>query len=84
MKRIFDSITPADAEVSVDHGADTRIRALTKAMRDVYLQVFGIPYYERYLEHMALRHPGQPVLSRREFCACAIDRKYAGKGPRCC
>jgi uncharacterized short protein YbdD (DUF466 family) len=75
---------PADAEVAVDHGADTRIRTLTKAMHDVYLQVFGIPHYERYLEHMALRHPGEPVLSRRAFCACAIDRKYAGKGPRCC
>jgi uncharacterized short protein YbdD (DUF466 family) len=47
-------------------------------------QLFGIPDYERYLAHAALRHPGAPVLSRREFCAGAIERKYGKSGPRCC
>jgi uncharacterized short protein YbdD (DUF466 family) len=28
-------------------------------------QVFGMPDYERYLEHAAQLHPGAPVLSRR-------------------
>lgn len=53
-------------------------------MRGACRQIFGIPDYDRYLEHMAKRHPGDAVLSRREFFACAIDRKYSRSGPRCC
>jgi uncharacterized short protein YbdD (DUF466 family) len=47
-------------------------------------QLFGIPDYERYLAHAEARHPGAPVLSRRDFCAQAIERKYGKSGPRCC
>jgi len=47
-------------------------------------QIFGIPDYERYLAHCAEHHPGEPVLSQREFFARAIDRKYCKSGPRCC
>ena len=46
--------------------------------------MFGIPDYERYLAHMAAHHPGEPLLSRRDFFAQAIDRKYGKSGPRCC
>jgi uncharacterized short protein YbdD (DUF466 family) len=63
-----------------------RARLLERArtLRKAYMQVFGIPDYEAYQAHMAARHPDQPVLSQREFFACAIDRKYSMKGPRCC
>ena len=47
-------------------------------------QLFGIPDYERYLAHAAEHHPDAPVLSRRDFCAQAIERKYGKSGPRCC
>jgi uncharacterized short protein YbdD (DUF466 family) len=47
-------------------------------------QLFGIPDYERYLEHAATHHPSAPVLSRREFYAQAIEHKYGKRGPRCC
>ncbi len=47
-------------------------------------QLFGIPDYERYLAHAAAHRPGAPVLSRRDFCAQAIERKYGKSGPRCC
>jgi len=53
-------------------------------VRRVCRQVFGIPDYHRYLAHAAARHPGAPVLSRKEFCDRAIDRKYGHSGPRCC
>lgn len=55
-----------------------------RAVRRGYLQLFGIPDYVRYLEHMAVHHPGEPVLAEREFHARAIDRKYCRSGPRCC
>ena len=61
-----------------------RSRRTLRAVRRGYRQMFGIPDYERYLEHMALHHPGEPVRSRRQFCAEAIEHRYAGKGPRCC
>ena len=60
--------------------AGERLRTLKQACR----QVFGVPDYERYLEHMATHHPGEPVLPRREFFARSIDRKYGKSGPRCC
>jgi uncharacterized short protein YbdD (DUF466 family) len=46
--------------------------------------MFGIPDYERYLAHVAVHHPGEPVLSWREFFDRSIDRKYGKSGPRCC
>ena len=69
-----------------DARAARRLRLLerARALRKAYLQVFGIPDYERYLAHAAEHHPGAPVLSRRDFCAQAIERKYGKSGPRCC
>ena len=61
-----------------------RLRDRALALRAAWRQVVGIPDYERYLAHMAEHHPGEPVLARREFFACAIDRKYGRNGPRCC
>jgi len=61
-----------------------RVRAHTRVIRKGWLQIFGIPDYERYLDHRAAHHPDTPVLSRREFFAQAIDRKYCRSGPRCC
>jgi uncharacterized short protein YbdD (DUF466 family) len=61
-----------------------RLRARAHALRAGWLQMVGIPDYERYLAHRAAHHPDEPVLSRREFFAQAIDRKYCKSGPRCC
>jgi len=61
-----------------------RIRNRLDAVRRVYVQLIGIPDYEGYLAHMAQNHPGEIVLSRKAFCARAIDRKYGVGGPRCC
>ena len=64
--------------------AKPRPRDRLRGVRKAYLQVIGIPDYESYLAHMAERHPTERVLSRQEFCARAIDRKYGKGGPRCC
>ena len=62
-------------------GLRERARYLCSACR----QVFGMPDYERYLTHAAARHPGGPVLTRGDFFAQAIERKYGkGAGARCC
>ena len=61
-------------------GLGPRWRGLCSACR----QVFGMPDYERYLAHAETRHPGAPLLTRGEFCAREIERKYGRGGARCC
>ena len=46
--------------------------------------VAGMPDYDRYLEHRRARHPGEPVLSRREHYGQYVARRYASGGGRCC
>jgi uncharacterized short protein YbdD (DUF466 family) len=73
--------TPAPAApVKATGGLWGRARSLCSSCR----QVFGIPDYERYLAHAALWHAGAPVLSRRDFFAQALERKYGNGGARCC
>jgi len=43
----------------------------------------GDDAYERYRAHHAARHAGEPLMSRREFCADAERRKWSGVN-RCC
>jgi len=61
-----------------------RLTQLGRDFRRSYLQLFGIPDYERYVAHHHAHHPQQPLLSPRQFHARAIDRKYCGRGARCC
>ena len=58
----------------------SHLRALRAACR----QVLGIPDYDRYLAHCAAHHPGRAVMSRREFFAQSIDRRYGKGKSRCC
>lgn len=39
--------------------------------------------YERYCEHLHRKHPGQPVLSAREFYLSGLREKYS-RISRCC
>lgn len=57
-----------------------RMRSVCAACR----QIFGMPDYDRYLTHAAVTHPGEPVLSRRDYCAQAIERRYGRNAGRCC
>ena len=57
-----------------------RLRSLKRAIK----QVFGIPDFDRYCEHLREAHPGAPLPSEREFHAMAIDRRYGAARPRCC
>ena len=55
-----------EAAVSIaDPCATPRRRLLDRlrAARQAWLQVFGIPDYERYLAHLQAHHPGAPMPS---------------------
>jgi uncharacterized short protein YbdD (DUF466 family) len=74
------SAVPERAGVAAAEGSP-RWRAICATCR----QIFGIPDYEVYLAHAAARHPGARVLTREEYFAQAIERRYGGSGPgRCC
>lgn len=73
-------IASTSEAATLDSSLRLRLRSLCSACRSV----FGIPDYERYLAHAAERHAGMAVLSRREFFARSIDRKYGKGGMRCC
>jgi len=60
------------------------LREAARSIRRVCRQIAGIPDYESYLAHMGKHHPGEPLLSQREFFARAIDHKYGRGRSRCC
>jgi uncharacterized short protein YbdD (DUF466 family) len=47
-------------------------------------EVMGENAYEHYLEHRHRRHPGEPLLSRREFERRRMDERDAHPEARCC
>jgi|SoimicmetaTmtLAB_FD_contig_81_80890_length_1200_multi_2_in_0_out_0_2 uncharacterized short protein YbdD (DUF466 family) len=77
------STSGAGAPGSVSPAADLR-RMQLQRIRQACRQLFGIPDYDRYLTHVRANHPGEPILSEREFHALAIDRRYGGMSARCC
>ena len=50
----------------------------------VVRQIFGMPDYDRYVEHRHVCHPGEPLLSRREYFTQQIERRYENGPSRCC
>ncbi|MBI4421104.1 MAG: YbdD/YjiX family protein [Gemmatimonadetes bacterium] len=56
------------------------VRRLARVVR----QVFGMPDYDRYVEHRRARHPGEPVLSCADYFVQQIERRYSGGPNRCC
>jgi uncharacterized short protein YbdD (DUF466 family) len=74
--------------MSIDRIAIARMRerlgVFAHRARAVVGRVIGAPDYEAYVEHMRLTHPGERPLARGEFFAWALERKHAGRGPRCC
>lgn len=58
-------------------------RLWLQAVRTARL-IIGVPDYDTYVEHMRLRHPGQPVMSYPEFFDERMRARYRGGGGRCC
>jgi uncharacterized short protein YbdD (DUF466 family) len=47
-------------------------------------RIIGAPDYERYIAHVAARHPDVTPLSREAFARDALARRYDRPGSRCC
>jgi uncharacterized short protein YbdD (DUF466 family) len=46
--------------------------------------ILGVPDYERYLAHCAIRHPDAPPMTQAEFIAARLNDRYNRPGNRCC
>ena len=53
-------------------------------MRWYLREVSGESGYDRYVAHMRRDHPGQPVMSRREFERRRQDAREDNPRARCC
>ena len=49
-----------------------------------FKRMVGMPDYSGYLDHMAERHSGCPVLSEREFFDQYVSARYGNGATRCC
>jgi uncharacterized short protein YbdD (DUF466 family) len=56
-----------------------RLAALWQALRSLS----GDDAYERYLRHAAAHHPGEPLMTRRDFYRDAEEARWSGVS-RCC
>ncbi len=63
---------------------DTAPRSLLARASALVRRIIGVPDYELYRRHMAATHPGEPVLSEREFAEDCLKNKYSRPGQRCC
>jgi uncharacterized short protein YbdD (DUF466 family) len=61
------------------------LKEFTKKARSTVKVIFGIPDYERYLNHRRDHHPEAAALTEKEYyLACLKDRYESGKVNRCC
>jgi uncharacterized short protein YbdD (DUF466 family) len=44
----------------------------------------GDNHYRRYVDHRAVTHPGEPVMSEREYWRMRHDATESSPNPRCC
>ncbi len=50
----------------------------------VVRRVIGVPDYDRYVDHMQVHHPGEPVMTREDFIQQRQADRYSRPGARCC
>lgn len=59
-------------------------RELFAGVRWYLREVSGESGYDRYTAHMRRDHPGQPVMSRRDYERRRQDHREANPRARCC
>jgi uncharacterized short protein YbdD (DUF466 family) len=61
------------------------LRQFWRRLRETANLMIGLPDYDRYAAHVRAHHPGRAVMSRAEFVAERMSRRYEGRGGgRCC
>jgi uncharacterized short protein YbdD (DUF466 family) len=58
--------------------------AVIERIAHVIRRVIGVPDYDAYLAHCAVRHPDEIPLTRDAFLRDTLVRKHTQPGNRCC
>jgi uncharacterized short protein YbdD (DUF466 family) len=59
-------------------------RQMMAGVRWYLREVSGESAYDHYVEHMRRDHPGQPVISRRDYERRRQDERNENPRARCC
>jgi len=62
----------------------TGLKTLVCRIRETSRLMIGIPDYDRYVEHVSIHHPEQPIMSYREFFDNRQQARYGMGMKRCC
>jgi uncharacterized short protein YbdD (DUF466 family) len=61
------------------------VTVLCRRIRQTANLMVGLPDYDNYLRHVRMANPGKPAMTKSEFVAERMARRYEGKGAgRCC
>jgi uncharacterized short protein YbdD (DUF466 family) len=60
------------------------VKHMFSGVRWYLREVSGESGYERYVTHMRREHPGQPVMSRRDYERRRQDQREESPRARCC
>jgi uncharacterized short protein YbdD (DUF466 family) len=60
------------------------VRQVMAGVRWYLREVSGESAYDRYVQHMRRDHPGQPVMSRRDYERRRQDERNENPRARCC
>jgi uncharacterized short protein YbdD (DUF466 family) len=61
-----------------------RVRAFAHHISWYWGSLMGDDHYRRYLEHRGRNHPGEPVLSERDYWRVRHAAAEANPQARCC
>ncbi|MBU8824618.1 YbdD/YjiX family protein [Mycolicibacterium goodii] len=65
-------------------GLAERTRQTARKVGWYFSTLMGDNHYRRYVEHRARTHPGEPVLSERDYWKMRHRDADANPGARCC
>lgn len=61
------------------------MKEFIKQVRCNIKTIFGMPNYEKYVEHHMRKYPNEPIMSEKEYYVFVLkDRYESGKVNRCC
>ncbi len=61
-----------------------RAAAIARQIGWYWGTLMGDNHYRRYVEHRRRAHPGEPVMSEREYWRMRHDAIESNPNPRCC
>ncbi|HYN80557.1 MAG TPA: YbdD/YjiX family protein [Gemmatimonadaceae bacterium] len=61
-----------------------RLTALVSGIARTLRAMLGVPDYERYMSHCQSHHPDTKPMTKDQFAADLLERKYSRPGTRCC